>query len=195
DGEALLEFLVTPERLVTFVVRRDGVRSLESSVTADDLLNRVRLARDLIARGGDAGPREAVLGALHGILVAPAERAGLLRGARTLIVVPHSGLAYLPIAALFDTARRRYLVESYAVSTMPSAAAFVDGRGQASTSSESAVVLAPVPEELPGTKSEAIAVARATTAPAPLVGASATEAALRRALGRGGIVHVATHGV
>ncbi|HVH06328.1 MAG TPA: CHAT domain-containing protein, partial [Myxococcota bacterium] len=82
-------------------------------MTADDLLNRVRLARDLIARGGDRGPREAVLGALYGMLVAPAERAGLLRGARTLIVVPHAGLSYLPTAALFDPVHQRYLVESY----------------------------------------------------------------------------------
>jgi CHAT domain-containing protein/tetratricopeptide (TPR) repeat protein len=195
SDEALVEFLVTPERLFTFIVRHDGVRSLESPVSAGDLLNRVRLARDLIARGGDAGPREAVLGALHGILVAPAERAGLLHGARTLIVVPHSGLAYLPFAALFDAAHGRYLVESYAVSTMPSATALADARGRASTSGQPAVVLAPVPGELPGTRAEAIAVARATTAPAPLVGSSATEAALRRALGRSGVVHVATHGV
>jgi len=195
DDEAVLEFLVAPERLVTFVVRRDGVRSLESPVTADDLLNRVRLARDLIARDGDRGPREAVLGALYGILVAPAERAGLLRGARTLIVVPHAGLSYLPTAALFDPVHQRYLVESYDVLTMPSAAALRAPRGGASASGEALVVLAPVPAELPGTRAEAIAVARASSDAHRLVGTRATEAALRTALGRPGVVHVATHGV
>jgi CHAT domain-containing protein/tetratricopeptide (TPR) repeat protein len=195
DDEAMLEFLVTPERLFTFVVRRGGIRSLESPVAAADLLNRVRLARDLISRGGDAGPRESVLAALHGILVAPAERAGLLHGVRTLIVVPHAGLAYLPIAALFDAAHRRYLVESYAVLTMPSASALPAARERAATFTDLPVVLAPVPAELPGTRAEAIAVARAVRDARPLVGSSATEMALRHALGRAGVVHVATHGV
>jgi CHAT domain-containing protein len=193
--EAVIEFLVTPDRLFTFVVRRDGVRSLESPVSAGDLLNRVRLARDLIARDGDAGPREAVLGALHGILVAPAERAGLLRGARSLIVVPHAGLAYLPFAALFDAAHRRYLVESYTVLTMPSAAALPAARGRAYAPGAPSVVLAPVPAELPGTREEVAAVARTALTVRQLVGSAASEAALRRALARAGVVHVATHGV
>ena len=193
--EAIIEYLVTDERLFTFVVRRDGVRSLESPVSAGELLNRVRLARDLIARGADAGPREAVLGALHGILVAPAERAGLLRGARTLVVVPHAGLAYLPMAALFDPARQRYLVESYAVLTMPSAAALSAARARTSSEGDAPVVLAPVPMELPGTRAEAFAVAGAAANTQRLVGSVATENALRRALARAGVVHVATHGV
>ena len=57
------------------------------------------------------------------------------------------------------------------------------------------MVLAPVPAELPGTRAELVAVARAASSARRLVGPAATEAALRRALGRPGIVHVATHGV
>jgi CHAT domain-containing protein len=191
--EAVLEFLVTRERLFTFVVRRDAVRSLESPFSAEDLLNRVRLARDLIARDADSGPRNAVLAALYGMLVAPAERAGLLRGARTLIVVPHAALTYLPMAALYDAARHKYLSEVYSILTMPSAAAFPATRARAPTRAEATVVLAPLPNELAGTKEEAAAVARIGPDARRIVGAGATEAALRLALERDGVVHVATH--
>jgi len=193
--EAVIEFLVTAERLFTFVVRHDGVRALESPMSAADLLSRVRLARDLIAGGGDGGPRDAVLAALHATLIAPAERAGLLRGTRTLIVVPHAALTYLPMAALYDAAHHTYLAESYSILTMPSAAVLPATRARALTPAAEAVVLAPLPGELPGTRTEAIAVARIAPDARQMVGASATEAALRRALERSGVVHLATHGV
>jgi CHAT domain-containing protein len=56
-------------------------------------------------------------------------------------------------------------------------------------------VLAPGPTELPATRAEALAVAGAAAEAKRLVGAAATEAAVRRALARSGVVHVATHGV
>jgi CHAT domain-containing protein len=78
---------------------------------------------------------------------------------------------------------------------MPSAAAMTVARGRPSRSSEPLTLLTPVPAELPGTRAEAVAVARTVTKATRLVGAAATEAALRHALARGGDVHVATHGV
>jgi hypothetical protein len=72
-----MEYLATPERLVTFVVRRDGITVLDTAATPDAIAARVRLARDMLGRKSD-GPPAPVLGALHELLIAPAEHRGLL---------------------------------------------------------------------------------------------------------------------
>jgi CHAT domain-containing protein len=123
SDEAMLEYFVSRERLIIFVVTHSGVRSIDVPVGEDALFTRVRLARDLTTRlNASADARGAVLRGLFDILVAPARAAGLLAGAHTLVVVPHASLAYLPFAALIDRASGQYLVEQYAVLLSPSAA-------------------------------------------------------------------------
>jgi CHAT domain-containing protein len=56
-------------------------------------------------------------------------------------------------------------------------------------------ILAPLPTELPGSREEASIVAASFGATRPIVGSGATEGALRAALGRSAVVHVASHGV
>jgi CHAT domain-containing protein/tetratricopeptide (TPR) repeat protein len=195
-GEALIEFLSTSERLLTFVVTRDGVRWTESPVTDDDLAERVRSARDVIARRGPGG--DAPLRGLYERLIAPLERSRMLAGAHTLVVVPHGALAYLPVAALVRDAPSgaRYLVEDYSIVTLASASALPLLRGRtAARGAEQTSVLAPLPTELPATREEASAVVHASSSAHSWVGDAATERVLRDALARGGIVHVATHGV
>jgi CHAT domain-containing protein len=192
-GEALVEFLSTNERLLTFVVTRDGVRWTESPVGGDDLAERVRSARATIA-SRSAG--DAPLRGLYDLLIAPLERAGMLAGARGHVVVPHGALAYLPIDALVreTPSGARYLVEDYAIVMLASASALPLLRGRATAvAPEQASVLAPLPAELPATRDEASAVVRASGARS-WVGAAATERVLRDALARGGVVHVASHG-
>jgi len=197
--EAVMEYLDTPERLVTFVVRREGITVLDTAATPDAIAARVRLARDMIGRKAD-GPPAPVLGALHELLIAPAERRGLLRGVRTLIVVPHGALTYLPFSALRDTVAGQFLVERYDFVTLPSANALAALRREPSQSpatapnATGATVLAPFTETLPGTRDEAREVGR-VLGHHPLVGLDAHERALRRALERSAVVHVASHAV
>jgi CHAT domain-containing protein/tetratricopeptide (TPR) repeat protein len=192
-GEALVEFLSTRERLLTFVVTHDGVRRIESPMTDDDLAERVRSARSVIA---SRGSEDAPLRGLYDRLIAPLERSGMLAGARRLVVVPHGALAYLPVDALVRETPLgvRYLVEDYYVVMLASASALpiLRGRTPAGTP-EQASVLAPLPAELPASRDEASAVVRASGARS-WVGAAATERVLREALARGGVVHVASHG-
>jgi CHAT domain-containing protein/tetratricopeptide (TPR) repeat protein len=202
SGEAVLEYFVMPERVVLFVVTRDDVRSLSVDTPLEDLARRVRLARDLLGVP-ESSPEEvgAVLGALHAVLVAPAERAGMLRGARRLVVVPHSVLAYLPFAALRREATGRYLMEDYALLHLPSAAALVvlrsgsDAAPEGSGPSGQPTSFAPFPRSLPASLQEARAFGRAVPGAVSREGTSATEVRLREALSGGGVVHVATHGV
>jgi len=192
-GEALVEFLSTSERLLTFVVTREGVRWTESPITEGDLAERVRSARSVIASRGPGG--DAPLRGLHERLIAPLERSGMLAGVRTLVVVPHGALAYLPVAALLhDTpSGARYLVEDYSLLWLASASALPMLRGRAAArGSAQASVLAPLPAELPASRDEASAVVRASGARS-WVGDAATERVLREALARGGVVHVASH--
>lgn len=200
-GEALVEYLVTRDRVVIFVVTRDKVQSVSSEIAREDLARRVRLARDLLgAPGSGAGAHDEVLRGLHAVLVAPVEQAGLVRGVERLILIPHSVLTYLPFAALKRAEGGRYLMEDYALLHLPSAATLAvlrgaDRGGAGDRSGGRATVFAPFPKELPGSLREAGAFRRAVTRASTQSGRAATEARLRRALAGNGVVHVASHGV
>jgi CHAT domain-containing protein len=197
--EALLEYLDTPDRLVVFVVRRNGVTVFDTGTTPVAIAARVRLARDMLVRH-TPGPDVPVLSALHELLVAPAQRRGLLDGVRTLIVVPHGALTYLPFTALRDGPNGRFLVDRYDVVTLPSAASLPAlrrvpaTRARPAPNEARAVVLAPEPETLPGTRDEAREVAR-VLGERPLLGRDASERALRQAFERSAVIHVAAHAV
>lgn len=195
-GEALVEFLSTSDRLLSFVVTSDRVRWAESPITSDDIAERVRSARSVIASHGPGG--DAPLRGLYERLIAPLERQGMLDGVRALVVVPHGALAYLPIAALVrDTpSGARYLVEDYSIDVLTSASALPMLRGRtAARGAVAASVLAPLPSELPASREEAAAVVRASSGARSWVGDAATERVLREALARTGVVHVASHGL
>lgn len=201
-GEALLEYLATPERVVLFVVTGAGVRGVDSPVAVADLESRSRVARGLLARPPRGLPQDlSVLDSLYDALVAPAVRAGALKEARRLIIVPHSFLSYLPFAALRSPATRRYLVEDFTLVHLASAAALPVLRDGARASEAGApgpakaTVFAPLPKLLPATRREAIAVRRAIGQAELYLGPEATEPRIRTALGEPAIVHVASHGV
>lgn len=201
-GEALLEYLVSDDRLFTFVATGKVVRGFETPIAEDDLQSRVRLAQDLLA---DAGTRSeqanAVLAALDGTLLGQAQRAGVLHGVRRLIIVPHAALTYVPFSALRDDETGRYLVERYALLYLPSAGALPALRAARTPEqlSESgafrAAVFAPIPGELPASRQEARAIRRALGRAEVSIGKRATELAVRRALATPGLVHLASHGV
>jgi CHAT domain-containing protein len=195
--EALLEYLVAPDRVRLFVVTGARVESLDAPVSAENLVSRVRLARDLMGRpAAAAGPGPPVLAALFESLVRPALRSGMLRGVRRLVVVPHDVLTYLPFAALHDDSTSRYLIEDYTLAYLPSAAALpaLRERPRPAAAASEAVVFAPLPDELPATRGEAMAVRDALGRATLRVGASATERRFRAAVAVNGIVHVASHG-
>lgn len=199
-GEAMIEYFVAPEHLVMFVVTRDTLRIHTADQSREDLARRVRLARDLLGRrsvaaGSDAGE---LLATLHGVLVAPLEDAGWLRGVKRLVVVPHGALAYLPFAALRRATTGEYLAGEYALLYLPSAAAVTALRARSHSPEQTriaAAVFAPFPQELPASEREARVFRRAVRRAGSFIGRRATETRVRQALGRPGIVHVASHGV
>ena len=199
--EAVMEYFVTAERVLVFVVTRDVVRTIAVPIAMDDLVRRVRLARDLIGRPGSRPEANSdVLIGLYDVLVAPVEQAGALRGSRRLVIVPHSVLAYLPFAALKRSSTGRYLMQDYVLLHLPSAAALgalrnSDPSIQYQDPGAPPIVFAPFPDALPGSGLEARAFRQTVTGAQIKEGSSATEVNLRTALSGGGVVHVATHGV
>jgi CHAT domain-containing protein/tetratricopeptide (TPR) repeat protein len=199
-GETLVEYFAGQERLVAFVVTRDTVRSLVVDVGRDELAGRVRVARDLLGRAGSGvSPQESeVLTGLHARLITPLEQAGLLRGTRRLLVVPHGALTYLPFAGLKHPGTGRYVIEDYSLLHLPSGAALAAVRARSdglAGGHRRGYAFAPFPRQLPGTAEELEAFRRSFRDAEARQGARATESHLRDALTRGGVVHVATHGV
>ena len=196
-GEALLAWLVGPERIYTFVITPDTLVALQAEEPADGLAARVRLARGLLADPATpTGRASPVLRALDSLLLAPARATGVLDGVTRLVLVPHHALSYLPFAALRGP-DGRVLVETHELVVLPAAAALPairDAAGRAPPSTR-AVVLAPKPRELPGSREEAETLRGLLPDADVRIGKRATEAALREALAGDGIVHVASHGV
>ena len=199
--EALLEYLVTPARLLVFVVTPQGVRVVKTPISAEELSARVRVALGLLATPvQSAASTDGVMRELGTALISPEVRSSLPQGTRRLIIVPHSILTYLPFAALQDR-KGRYLVEDFDVLGLPSASALPTLRkrprdlGANGVAFRSADLLAPFPTQLPGTLREAQAAARAIGGSTMYVGARADEPRLRALSGLTQLVHVATHGV
>jgi CHAT domain-containing protein/tetratricopeptide (TPR) repeat protein len=191
-NEVLIEYLATNQRLLIFAATRDTVLSASSPISLDDLANRVRLASELLRKSTMPGAGHDVMRALYDLLMDPVEKMKILRPGATIIVVPHSALAYLPFAALVQP-DGKLLVESYPLLELPSAAALSRLRSEVSTASGGSAVFAPFPDELAGTRDEAIAVSRMTMRPTTYLGERATERQVRAALATSRIVHIASH--
>ena len=201
DDEALLEYLVTPERILIFAVRRSGLTTYESVESAASVASRVRLARELVQRSANEQEVGRVLRGLHGLLIRPVEGSGALRGVTKLVIVPHGVLTYLPFAALIDATTGSFVVERYTVVHASTAAAFKatrtarNGLTGRAPSAAIGMALAPFPVDLPATRDEARMFAQAVRGSAVHTGRAATEQRLRTSLEAGAIVHVATHAV
>jgi CHAT domain-containing protein len=197
--EALLDYLVTPDRVIVFVVRPEAMTVVQRPVSALGLTQRVRLLRDLWgARTTDWRWGLGASKALDDALVAPVRDAGLLAGVRRLFIVPHGVIAQVPFPALTNAKTGRFLVEDFAVTMLPSAGALPVLRRDATAIDRSAgggVGFAPFPEELPATRGEVEAFRTGFPGAMLRLGRQATEAEVRRALTLGGPVHMATHAV
>ena len=199
--EALLEYLVTADEVLIFVVTPTGLSLYRSAESADNLAARVQLVRELLATGGGrARPPDAVLRALYAVLLGPVQESGALRRTTRLVVVPHGVLTYLPFSALIDPHTGKFVAQQYSVLRVPTGASLSalrrrGMRDESATADWSVAVFAPIPTELPATGDEAFRVRAVYPGSASHVGSSATEAAVRQSLRSGAIVHIATHAV
>lgn len=197
-NEALLDYLLTRDTLLTFIVTRSGVSVVSVPVGENDLGARSRVMSSLIASRAPLARVAPAAEGLFDLLIAPAERQGALRDVDRLVIVPHEALAYLPFAALVDRRNRKFLVERYVLEYVPSAASLPvlrarSGVVQQAEDSRAGVALAPFSRELPASAAEVRRFAARMEGGTTRLDGNATEGELRTALESGGIVHVATH--
>jgi CHAT domain-containing protein len=194
DDDALVTFLSGPDRLDTWVVRRGLVRHTSIPLGDRTLAQRVRIARELLARPMRTPEIQSALGDLYDQLLGSADQTAALAGAKHLLIVPHGSLGALPFAALWNRRSGKFLVEERAITYLPAVAALTVPAGYAPSARERLVVFAPLSDSLPGTLREARAIAKLRPAADVRIGSASNEAGVRAALLAGASVHVASHG-
>lgn len=196
--QALLEYLVTDSTTLLFVIRADTIRALDLGVGKTALASLVDFARGTLSRWSGASivsPWRGPMRRLYAHLLAPAVEAGLLNGARQLVIVPHEELHYLPFAALVAP-NGSFLVEHYDVGYATSAATWLRFGNETTAANEKVLALAPRARTLPGSRDEVEAIKAIYGAQATvLTDRQATEDAFRQSAEQFGVVHLATYGV
>lgn len=219
----LVEWSLTQRHLHTYVVQPDGKVLMRSSdlpgAAVDGLVARARAAvgagvgsepaRAAEAMGTDPSPTagaDEALGQLHAALLAPVVQWLPRDGQAPLVLVPHKSMLLVPWAALPDR-EGKALAELHPLAVVPSLGVLrYTGQKAAAAAASGALVVGnpqmpnwkgqPLPQ-LPGAEAEARAVAAALgqAGTVLLVGAKATESAVRAAAVGKRYLHLASHGV
>ena len=198
--EALLEYLVGDSTSIAFVVTSDTVAAIGLALNRHELSGLVDFTRSILVRPGTDTRDEswrAPLRRLYRSLIEPLEASGLLAGKRGLIIAPHGELHYVPFAALIGAAGpEAYLIQRYRLTYTPSASVWLRLNKENEPRGTGVLALSPHPEALPGSAAEVAAIGRLFANQARvLIGAKASERALREAASERSIIHLATYGV
>jgi CHAT domain-containing protein len=187
---ALIEYVLSDQELVVFVITAEGLHAKASSVRSTDIQSRVETLRDLMLRNTTT-EWQLPAAALYGELIAPIETEGWLKGKTQLYVIPHSILHYVPFAALLN--KNRPLINDYVIAYLPAAAALVQNR--TNSTSNSILAMAPANSQLQYTQLETERVSNFFPKQHTLLlGARATESSFKKLAGQFDVIHLATHG-
>lgn len=208
DRIQILQYAVLDDRVLMWVVTRDGLRAAESKISAAALEEIVRRYRDLLSRARTDEAELTTLGnQLYEHLITPVESRGYLKADQQLCIVPDKSLNFLPFAALKSPASGRYLIESFALQLAPSATIFVRNSQSAENRSQGSaerllsvgnprfdrVAFDRLPD-LPAAAREAQQIANLYDS-SPLIENQATLAKVKQELRRADVMHFATHAV
>jgi CHAT domain-containing protein/Tfp pilus assembly protein PilF len=195
EDEALIEYVVGRNRLMVFLLKRDTLSTHTVAIRREDVENKVALLRNLIGRRNSERWTKPA-SSLAGYLIKPVLANGQLAGIHHLYVVPHGGLNYLPFAVLpgHEAQQSRRLIEDFTLAYLPTAAALVRERKDR-VRTFSMLAVAPEVSRLEFAVEEAAAV-HALFQPDSrvLLGASATESAVKELAPGYRVLHLATHG-
>jgi CHAT domain-containing protein len=194
EGTTLLEYNIGEGGIVAWVVDRQHFKLVRVPGDRQSLVGQVRRFRDAITKQAPLADVEAQAQTLYRRLLGPA--LDDIRGQR-LVIVPHAVLHYLPFAALRSPARR-WVVEDFALSTLPSASVLRHLVDKGAGASARALVVGN-PDlgaglSLPWAEREARMVGQRERDSTVLVRGDATEAQVKKLIEGVGLVHFATHG-
>lgn len=118
NDTTLIEYFVTEDRTFAFIITRKSFDSIDIEVTE----NQIKEALEKFRQFADIHrphPNLNLLQQLHNWLIEPLQQSHPTSFTSNLIIVPHGILHYLPFAALTDG--EKYLIDTYNLSTLPSA--------------------------------------------------------------------------
>ncbi|HKG90860.1 MAG TPA: CHAT domain-containing protein, partial [Gemmatimonadaceae bacterium] len=165
-----VEYALLPDRLVVWTLTRRAWRHRSFPVPRDSIAALV--TRFVEEAGGSEVTADGARVRLFDLLLRPI--AGELAAVSKVAIVPDRELSQLPFVALWDSTTRKYVVQTHAVQTLPSAAflgsaAAAAGRAGAAAAGGGALVIGdpafdsvamPRVERLPGAAREAADVAQ-----------------------------------
>ena len=196
DDEALIEYVVGPDRLTSFVVTARGITAGTTPLSLIDLNARIALLRDLVQRPGDDRWIKPAT-SLSAVLLKPLDNGGQLMGIRRLYIVPHGVLNYVPFALLpvGGADSGTLLIDKFALAYLPAAAA-LHGDARVGSAPRSLLAVAPARSRLRYAPEEARSIdALFEPHSRLLIGAGATESQFKKLAGDFTVVHLATHGL
>jgi len=202
-GTVVLTTLALEDRLFLWLLDGDEIRFRQQPVGAEEIRGALaEVLRDL-RRGRPGGGLRERLGWLYEVLIAPFR--GPVAEARRLVLVADSSLGPIPLAALWDGAAGRFLIETHTLALAPDV-----GRAAAPPAGTGTPVAAemlflgdpafdpalfPRLYRLPASGREVRELARLHPGSQLLSGAEATKAALLAALPGRRLLHLSTHGL
>lgn len=201
-NEALIEYHMVHRRLHAFVVTREDFHVVPALATADSVraalkgfhfqLAKFQLDPEYVAaRSQDLLTSVRFhLSELHRLLIRPL--AQWISG-RSLAIVPHGLLHYVPFHALFDGAN--YLVDNHDIAYAPSASVLRLCRAKPASTSATDLVLAVADAQTPHIAQEVEDLRSLMPAARVFTGEAATADRLREFGPRARRIHIAAHGV
>jgi CHAT domain-containing protein len=188
--ETMVQYYVGGSRSHVFVVTKSGVKT--HTVITDGLSDAVKQLRVAMEKRDARVPElsKALYDRLFGPFAAEIKT-------RNLLIVPHGPLHYLSFAGLYDG--NQYLVDRYALRSLPSASVLEYIRPRRTATRESVLVLGN-PDlgdrryDLPNAQVEAELVARNTPHSQLFVRKAASESVFVDQAGKYSMLHVASHG-
>ncbi len=116
-GQSLLEYFVTSEKTLLWVVDKDNSAALSIEISRKDLVARLNSLRQALSELKPLDEYQKASRELYKLLIEPA--LSHIKG-KELIVAPHDVLHYLPFQALYSP-KGNYLIEQYSLSYLSSA--------------------------------------------------------------------------
>ena len=196
DRTALVSYFVGRERILAWVVRKDGVFAASGAAGEDELSGLVSDYREAVA-GRQALLVEDLGKALSRILLDPVKER--IQGVDRLFIVPSRALHYLPFSTL-PVSKGRYLVQDHTLSILPNASSLFFLDKEVTDDTERLMAMGNPARsdgaaDLAHAEKEVASIAGYFSRPEVRTGIDATETALKgeELVGRG-VVHIAAHG-
>lgn len=202
----IVEYAVLPDKVIIWVISANDFVAVESRISAQEISAAADDYLRLVSDPVQSASAEAAARArrLYSLLIEPVARH--LDTAATICIVRDSSLRLLPFSSLVSPETGRYLIEDYALMFAPSATTFIlcseGARGKPPREDESVLCvgnphfdsrLFPELPELPAARIEAERVAALSKNSLLLLGDRAKEEAVRQAMARADVIHIASH--